>query len=230
MTIPGFRAEALTEDGSPKWIDELATADPNHLLHVVRGLAPADALEMVGGTVLAHLKPHELPPERPDDWSTIAHAATGADHARDMLVAGQRGDWTFVYDAEGITGSTLARVEMASVLSAGGRAAGTSILTINDDSTFCYAEDGETIMDIDVDQPRPTGDQIPVVLRAAIEAAGRADSDDDDEDFLDVQANMRIACALAGLTWTPEEFRAQPLLIGEVATSYFYEVAAKMQG
>ena len=215
MTIPGFRTAALTKDGSPKWIDELTTADPNHLLHVVRGLAPADAVELVGGTVLRQLRPHELPAERPDD-GTIAHAAIGADPLMDLLVAGQRGDWTFVYDTEGITGWTLERVEMAEVLSANGRAAGTSILTINDDSTLCYAEDGETIFSIDVDEPRPTGDEVPAVLRTAIEAAGRADSDDDDEDFLDVQANMRIACALAGLTWTPEEFRGQPLLVAEV--------------
>lgn len=160
MTIPGFRAEALTEGTSPRWIDELATADPNHLLHVVRGLAPADVVELVGGTVLRHLKPHELPAERPSGWTTAAHAAIGADHAKDLLVAGQRGDWTF-------------------------------------DS-------------IDGDAPRLADDEVPDALRAAIEAAGRADSEDEDEDLLDVDANMRIACALVGLTWTAPEFRAAP--------------------
>lgn len=234
MTIPGFRPEALTEGASPKWIDELATADPNHLLHVVRGLAPADAVELAGGTVLRHLRPHELPAERPGDWSTIAHAAIGADRTTDLLVAGQRGDWTFVYDASGVTGWTPGRAEMATVLSASGRAAGTSILTINNDSSFCYAEDGGILIALDANDPRPASDEVPEGLRAAIEAAGRADSDDadsddqDDEDFLDVDANMRIACALAGLTWTAGEFRAQPLLIGEVTSSYFYEVMAEL--
>ncbi|HEV3380634.1 MAG TPA: DUF6461 domain-containing protein [Trebonia sp.] len=233
MTIPGFRTEALAEGASPKWIDELATADPNHLLHVVRGLAPADAVELVGGTVLRHLKPYELPAGRPDDWSTTAHAAIGADRMKDLLVAGQRGDWTFVYDAAGVTGWTPERAEMATVLSANGRAAGTSILTINADSSFCYAEDGEIVIHIDADDPKPTDDEVPDVLRAAIEAAGRADSEDEDEDededFLDVDANMRIACALAGLTWTTGEFRAQPLLVGEVTSSYYYEVMAEMR-
>ena len=231
MTVPGFRPEALAEGASPKWIDELAMADPNHLLHVVRGLAPADAVELVGGTVLRHLKPHELPAGRPGNWSTTAHAAIGVDQTEDLLVAGQHGDWTFVYDASGVTGWTSSHAEMATVLSAGGRAAGTSILTINNDSSFCYAEDGGIISSLDVDDPRPASDEVPEVLWAAIEAAGRADSDDEDEDedFLDVDANMRIACALAGLTWTAEEFRAQPLLIGEVTSSYFYDVMAEIQ-
>jgi hypothetical protein len=231
VTIPGFRTEALTEGAIPKWIDDLATADPNHLLHVVRGLAPADAVELVGGAVLRHLNPHELPVERPNDWSTTAHAAIGADQMKDLLVAGRRGDWTFVYDTAGVTEWTPERAEMATVLSASGRAAGTSIFTINADSSFCYAEDGEIIIDIDADDPKPTDDEVPDALRTAIEAAGRADSDDEDDDgeFLDVDANMRIACALAGLTWTTGEFRAQPLLVGEVTSSYFYEVMAKMR-
>jgi hypothetical protein len=159
------------------------------------------------------------------------HAAIGADRTKDLLVAGQRGDWTFVYDGAGVTGWTTGHAEMATVLSANGRAAGTSILTINADSSFCYAEDGEVIIRIDADDPKPSDDEVPDVLSTAIEAAGRADSDDedDDEDFLDVDANMRIACALAGLTWTTEEFRAQPLLVGEVTSSFFYEVMAKMR-
>ena len=89
MAVPRFPAEALNEDDGPLWIDSLADEDPNHLLHVVRGLGPAAAIELVGGRVLRELTPGELPTERPDYWRTPAHAAISAERTTDLR--GDRG-------------------------------------------------------------------------------------------------------------------------------------------
>ncbi len=76
MPVPGFPPHALDDDGDPKWITELACADPNHVLHVVRGLDPEAALEAVGAK--PHLvQPCELPASKPDDWTSLPGAALG---------------------------------------------------------------------------------------------------------------------------------------------------------
>jgi len=225
MAIPGFRAEALNATGGPLWIDSLADADPNHLLHVVRGLDPAAAVELVGGRVLRELAPGELPAERPDDFRTPAHLVAGLDRMTDVLVAGRRGDWTFVYDASGITGWTEDRRTMATRLSADGRVAATSSWTINGKSSVSYTEDGETVFQITESyDPAYDDEDTPDRLRPVIEAAGRVDGTEDD-----FEINMRIVCALAGLTWTPRELRAEPLLVAQVAESAFYDVLARQQ-
>jgi hypothetical protein len=56
-----------------------------------------------------------------------------------------------------------------------------------------------------------SGLPVPGVLVPAIQAAGTFTTDD--EDFHDHQAGLRAICALAGLLWTPEESRQQPLLM-----------------
>lgn len=226
MAIPGFPVEALNEAGGPLWIDSLANEDPNHLLHVVRGLDPAAAIELVGGRVLRELTPGELPTERPDEWSTPAHAAVSADRMTDLLVAGQRGDWTFVYDTSGVTGWTKDFTAMATVLSADGRVAATSNWTINADTGISYAEDGQLVfVATEAYDPQYHDEDTPDHLRPVIEAAGRVTDAEDGDDY---EINMRIVCVLAGLTWTPDELRAEPLLIGEVTESSFYDVMAKM--
>ena len=227
MAIPGFLAATLNEYGGPAWIDELATADRNHLLHVVRGLAPVEAVELVGGTVLSRLTPNELPAQRLDEWSTVAHASVGADSMEDLLVAGRRGDWTFVYDTSGVTAWTREHrnVEMTRLLSADGRAAATSIRTINANVSMYYAENGENTFAIhEPYDPEYDEQETPDVLRPAIAAAGSIDS----KVGRDVDVNMRIICALAGLTWTVDEFRAQPLFVAEVTSSSFYDVLKQM--
>jgi hypothetical protein len=224
MAVPGFRAEALNEDGGPLWIDSVAAEDPNHLLHVVRGLDPAAAIELVGGRVVRELAPGQLPAERPDSWSTPVHTAVGADRMVDLLLAGRRGEWTFVYDTSGVTGWAQDRREMSAVLSADGRVAAVSIWTINADSSFSYAVDGEAVFTV-TESYNPFYDaETPDVLRPVIEAAGRPDGADDDYEI-----NMRLVCALAGLTWTPAELRAEPLLVGTVEESAFYDLMAKMR-
>ena len=226
MVATGFRVEALNEDGGPLWIDSLADKDPNHLVHVVRGLGPAAAIELVGGRVVRELAPGELPTECPDPWSTPAHAAMGAARMTDLLVAGRRGDWTFVYDASGVTGWTKGRQPMATLLSAEGRVAATSDWTINSDTSIAYAEDGEVVFAVThAYDPERDDENLPHQLRPAIEAAGRVA---DVENGYDRGINMRIVCALAGLTWTPDELRAEPLLIGEVSQSHVYDALAKI--
>jgi hypothetical protein len=226
MAVPGFRPEALDEAGGPLWIDSLANEDPNHLLHVVRGLSPVAAIELVGGRVVRELTPGELPMERPDEWSTPAHAAMSADRMIDLLVAGRRGDWTFVYDASGVTGWTKDFKAMATLLSADGRVAATSNWTINAATGISYAEDGQLVFAVtDSYNPEYHDADTPDQLRPVIEDAGRVEDAEDGDDY---EINMRIVCVLAGLTWTPDELRAEPLLIGEVSESSFYDVVAKM--
>lgn len=224
MVVPGFIPEALDEGGAPRWLSELATRDPNHLLHVVRGLDPQAAMEFVGGRVVRRLAPNELPTQRPDEWSTVMHAAVGADRMTDLLVAGQHDGWTFVYDASGVTGDTADHQLMAVGLSQDGRTAATSIFTINADESFGYAEDGEILCHITEPYDAESYDEeTPEVIRPAVLAAI-----DDEESDHPYYINMRIVCALAGLTFTPAEMRDRPLLIGECVSSTFYDLMAKM--
>ena len=48
MPTPGFPAGTLSETGFPAWIDALQDEDAHYTVHVVRSLAPADALEAIG--------------------------------------------------------------------------------------------------------------------------------------------------------------------------------------
>ena len=115
---------------------------------------------------------------------------------------------------------------MATVLSADGRAAATSDWTINADTGICYAEDGQLLLAVpEAYDPEYHDEHTPDHLRPVIEAAGRVEEAEDGDDY---DINMRIVCVLAGLTWTPDELRAEPLLIGEVSESSFYDLMAKM--
>ena len=218
MPTPGFPAGTLSADGFPIWIDGLADEDPNHTVHVVRDLAPTDAMQVVGaklGTKPGMITPCQLPAQRPPAGTSLPRAAIGpTDSVVSVLLAGQVGAWTFVYDDLGLTayvedpeepsGST----PPAKMLSAGGREAATSTWTINADTHLAYAVNGKLLLETgdDVD---PAKDDIPAGLRAAIEAAGNFESEDDD---LDSGINMRVLCALAGLNITLEDLRKIPLL------------------
>lgn len=103
MPAPGFPPHTLDDDGCPIWITELAGQDPNHTLHVVRGLEPAAALEAVGAK--PHLfRPCELPQRKPDEWTSLPAAALEIDPGEcAALLAGRVGEWTFVYEDAGAT-------------------------------------------------------------------------------------------------------------------------------
>ncbi|WP_406689801.1 DUF6461 domain-containing protein [Saccharopolyspora sp. ID03-671] len=209
MPEPGFAPGALDTDGDPKWITELACADPNHVLHVVRGLDPKAALEVIGA------KPHliqrcELPASKPDDWTSLPGLALGIDPGTSAaLLAGSVGGWTFVYDDSGHTDA-----EAAEALSASGRTAATSVFTINADASMTCFADGEELAWINVDDlTEEDVADFPDELRAAFETAGVVEQDYLEPGDFDYAVTMRATCALAGLTaLTIEDLRALRLL------------------
>ncbi|MFD2420024.1 DUF6461 domain-containing protein [Amycolatopsis pigmentata] len=211
MPTPGFPPHTLDDDGCPIWITELANDDPNHTLHVVRGLEPAAALEAVGAK--PHLfQPCELPERKPDEWSSLPAAALGitpGDCA--ALLAGRVGEWTFVYDD---AGATAGDETVVLSLSEDGRTAATSTYTINADASLTYAVNGEQLAWIDVDSLDLETDlaDLPDELRAAFEAAGVVEDEDLEPGQADYDITMRAICALAGLQTTLEDLRKLPLL------------------
>jgi hypothetical protein len=223
MPIPGFPAEAIDENGFPRWITQLGDEYANHLLHVVRGLSPEEALRLVGGgKVYRYVAPGTLPTEPTKDGSGLIHAAIGVDRRVDLLLAGRNGDWTFVYDAGGAT------FEVVDVLSADGRVAVSATSSINADSSLEYAEDGQTLVEIREPYGPRYAEEFREALHSAVEAAGSVDSAD--EDFWDIDVNVRIACALAGLTWTLEELAAQPLIVGQNVTTDLVDHFGQFRG
>jgi hypothetical protein len=213
MATPGFPAGTLDEGGFPVWITGIGADETPGTVHVVRGLAPMDALQVVGARP-GMIRPCRLPDSKPDQWTSLARAAIGAADGG-VLLAGQVGAWTFVYDdvcltafAEGADGRI---VSPASLLSAGGREAATSSFNIEADRDLFYAADGAELFGTtwNVD---PEEDDIPAGLRAAVAAAGEFAAGEDD---LDDGLNMRVVCALAGLSMTVENLRAISLLAAE---------------
>ncbi|GHF57536.1 hypothetical protein FHX82_000184 [Amycolatopsis bartoniae] len=210
MPTPSFPPDTLDPEGTPLWIAELANDDPNHALHVVRGLEPAEVLDALG--VKPHLvRPCELPAEKPDEWTSLPGAALGVKPGTAAaLVAGRVGEWTFVYDDSGHTVSD----EETVALSVGGRAAATSVFTINADTSLVYAVDGEEVANINGDNLDLAEDLpgLPPELRTAFEVAGTVELDYLEPGEPDYDILMRAICALAGLTFTPDELRRLPLL------------------
>lgn len=215
MTMPGFPPSTVDSEGQPVWITDLEEGHGNHILHVVRGMEPVEALKALGAEPGA-IRPCELPGSRPDESTSLPRAALGTDPgAAAVLLAGSTGEWTFVYDDSGWTFED----EPAGTLSAAGRAAVTSSTTINGDAFFTYAVDGQEIVDISLDDLVLADDLpgMPAELRAAFEAAGVADWEDLEPGEADSLIGMRAACALAGLALTLDDLRRMPLLVAELA-------------
>lgn len=210
MSTPGFGPDTLDESGCPVWISELAADDPNHLVHVVRDLAPADALALLGADRLS-ITSSELPTERVDEWTSLPRAAISPLNPLAVLLAGRIGDWTFVYDDLGLTlylpspqGRPLHTTE---VLSGKGKVAATAYVTVTGKAGFSYAADGELLAAQGSDEPEELDDDTPADVRAAFELAGTCDVEFDDH------FGMRALCVLAGLPPTLEAFRRIPLLV-----------------
>ncbi|MFF3566420.1 DUF6461 domain-containing protein [Nocardia jiangxiensis] len=207
MTTPGFPPNTLDDEGFPLWISGLEDDDPNHCVHVVKGLEPAEALEVLGA------KPRlfqacELPDHKPERMSA-PRAALG-DAMRDSstaLLAGRIGEWTFVYDDFGAT-------EDVAALSADGRIAAMSYFSINADASLMYCADGEEILWVNVDDLVLETDlaDMPADLRAAFEAAGTVAFDYLDPGEADFAVCMRAVSALAGI-YTLDDLRRIPLLV-----------------
>ncbi|GAB3438008.1 hypothetical protein GCM10027570_00770 [Streptomonospora sediminis] len=232
MPTPGFRPHTLDGDGCPSWISGLATADPNHIVHVVKGLEPAEVLEMLGAEP-SSVQTCELPGEKPNEWTSLPEAALGADghdspedadyaeygepaSAAGTLLAGSIGAWTFIYDDAGATvlpGTTAA-------LAGHRRTAATSRLTLDGDTSVIYAVDAEELASINVDDLDLEADlpNLPPNLRAAFAAAGTIEDDGEP----DPNIGMRAVCALAGLQRTLKDLRQTPLLVARMPLNFGY--------
>jgi hypothetical protein len=210
MPTPGFPPNTLDSEGDPIWISELASdRDRNHTLHVVRGLEPAEALATLGAKPRL-FQPCELPDRKPGGWTSLPAAALGIEPGTSAaLLAGRIGEWTFVYDDSMATFD-----EDTESLSANGRSAATTMFSIHADATLTYAVNGERLAYIDIyDDLEADLPGMPAELRAAFEAAGIFELDDDAEPGPhDYAVLMRAACALAGLACTLDDLREIPLL------------------
>ncbi|MFJ2296898.1 DUF6461 domain-containing protein [Streptomyces sp. NPDC087894] len=210
MSTPGFLPNTLDSQGSPIWLSELASEEPNHTLHVVRDLEPAQALEVLGANPQS-FQPCELPSAKPDRWSSLPGAALGIEPGTSAaLLAGRIGAWTFVYDDSGFTGH-----DDTASLSANGRAAATSMYSINADASLTYAVDGTELAWINVDDLNLEKDLpgMPDALRAAFRAAGTVEHDYLEPGQPDYDICMRAVCALASLFCTVEDLHRVPLLV-----------------
>lgn len=210
MPMPGFPPNTLDAGGVPAWISELACDDPNHAVHVVRDLEPADALGALGANPRL-FRPCELPRSKPDEWTSLPDAALGIEPGTcGALLAGRIGVWTFVYDAAGFTSH-----DDTMSLSATGRIAATSMFSINADASLTYAVDGEQLAWINVDDLDLAADLpgLPTELRTAFETAGIVEHDYLGPGEPDYDICMRAVCALAGLYCTIEDLRRIPLLV-----------------
>jgi hypothetical protein len=210
LPTPGFPAGTLDDEGDPIWIRELAAEDPNHLLYVIRGLSPDEAVTALGGSVIRRLEPGQLPERRPDPWTSLGRAVVGGHATEDgpILVAGRSGDWTFVYDDSHAYWELADGRDATVALSEGGCTAASSGYSINADTDIQYAVDGRLVFW--VSEPHQFEDvELPTDLLPAAEAAGVMDDDPD----ADYGMNMRVVCALAGLMWTTHDLRNAPLVI-----------------
>jgi hypothetical protein len=219
VPTPGFPVGTLGDAGFPAWVDALAGEDAHCTVHVVRGLAPAGALAAIGARPATFMTC--VPPGGQAGGQTSPpRAVFGQPGCEAVLLAGQVGAWTFVYDGLGDTASGEdpqrrgSFVSMAEILSAGGREAASGTFSINADTSLFYAVDGDLLLHA-VEEVDPHGDDIPAGLRAAVEAAGKFESADNEAgayDGPDAAVNMRVACALAGLNLTLEDLRGIPLI------------------
>ncbi|WP_231387117.1 DUF6461 domain-containing protein [Nocardia sp. BMG111209] len=188
----------------------MANDDPNHCVHVVRGLEPTAALEVLGAKP-RWFRTCELPGSRPDEWTSLPAAALAADEREGAaLLAGRIGEWTFVYDDSGATDHSSTRL-----LSADGRVAATSMLSINADASLTYWVDGNELAWVDVDNLDLEADLpgMPDELRVAFENAGTFDLDYLDPGMPDYSIGMRAVSMLAGMCCTLDDLRRIPLVV-----------------
>lgn len=216
MPTPGFEPDTLDESGCPVWISDLAVDDPNHLVQVVRDLEPEEALELLGAERQA-IAPCELPPKRPDAWTSLPRAAIGPVNPTAVLLAGRVGDWTFVYDDLGLTLNLWQPeerpLEAAQVLSGKGKTAATSYVTITGHAGFVYAADGDVMTNQELFGPDELDEDTPAEIRAVLEQAGTFETDFDD------YLGMRAICLLAELPRTLQDLRRIPLLVAPLESA-----------
>ncbi|GAB2806825.1 hypothetical protein GCM10027176_09800 [Actinoallomurus bryophytorum] len=201
MSTPGFPAGTLDSVGTPIWISALAEEQPHHTVHVVRGLEPTEALELLGA------KPRlfqrcMIPRDRPETWRSAPAEDTFT------MLAGRIGDWTFVYDAEGATSfdaDSSPTTVPAKKLSADGRVAATSTVTFTMKTDLGYAVDGEVVVHVINGGLPYVETELPAELQAAIDAAGTFEPSYEDQ--ADTSVYLRVLAALADLRCTTDDLR-----------------------
>ncbi|MFD9123571.1 hypothetical protein [Kitasatospora sp. NPDC059571] len=208
MPTSGFTAGIVDEYGMPAWISGLASRDPNHTVHVIRGLRPTVALLLLGARP-NQVTPCELPAARPTDWTSLARAAIGPTDSAAVLLSGRVGDWTFVYDDGGLTCYGPGFEPPARALSVAGGVAATSTVSLHGDTDLVYAVDGELKFFVTREfDPARDGARIPAGLRDAVDAAGgTAGGDGARGGERDGAINMRILSNLANLRGTVDDLR-----------------------
>ncbi|MFE5564707.1 hypothetical protein ACFQ68_06915 [Amycolatopsis japonica] len=212
MATPGFSSHLLDGTGLPIWISELAGyPDRGDCLHVVRGLAPAAALE-ISGAGSALVRPCELPRSKQGHNVSLpaSSLSTESDH-EGTLLAGCIGSWTFVYDDMGLANDEWKTQE----LSANGRIAATAEFSINAVARLSFAIAGQEIFECSLDNLVLDTDLpgMPPELVAAFEDAGTFELDYLDPGEPDFNIFARVLCALADLRCTLDDLRRTPLLI-----------------
>lgn len=212
MATPGFSSYLLDGTGLPIWISELACfPDRSDCLHVVRGLDPAAALEILGpGSEL--IRPCELPRSKQGYNVSLSASSLTIESGHDgTLLAGCIGSWTFVYDDMGLANDERKTQE----LSANGRIAAAAECSINAVVRLSYAIDGKEIFEASRDNLVLETDLagMPPGLVAAFEDAGTFELDYLDSGEPDINIFARVLCALADLRCTLDELRRTPLLI-----------------
>lgn len=209
MAIPGFAPDQLDSAGCPIWLSELADGEPNHTLHVVRDLEPAEALGILGAKRRL-IQPCELPAAKPDSWTSLPGAALGIEPGSSaVLLAGSIRGWTFIYDDSGFTSH-----EDTTFLSAAGRTAATSMYSHYAGASLSYCVDDTQLVWTDIDSLDLGTDLpcMPAELGTAFRAAGTVDRDALQPGRSDREIFMRTACALAGLSCSLDDIRGIPLL------------------
>ncbi|MFI1398183.1 hypothetical protein [Streptomyces sp. NPDC020681] len=209
--LKAFEPHELDAFGSPLWLTAVANHDdPNHLVHVVRGVDAAYALTALGVSAYS-IVPCNLPEQRPKAGISLPRAALHPVNPMAALLAAQIGEWTFIYDDLGYTLFPQGPQQTgAQLLSAAGTAAATSYWTVTGDQGFLYAIGGRLLVDeMFLTESRvPAG--APPELRAAVSAADVGGAD------LRQQINMRVISALAGIPSTLEELRELSLFVAPV--------------
>jgi hypothetical protein len=105
-------------------------------------------------------------------------------------------------------GVTACEEDAMAELSRGTEAA-SCYLSVNADTWFTYAVDGEVL--VSDESLIPDGTE-PPRLAAALAAAGVAGPQNDEAEGDDFGLHERVVCALAGLQLTAADFRGRPLL------------------
>jgi hypothetical protein len=181
----------VQEPGYPQWLQAVkGEEEPSIGLYVARGLDAATALRRI----LGQDEPVrvQLPPVWAEGISPV-EAALGSENA---VLAGQVGEWAWVFDYN--AGTYLSGFAVRNLSIAGGQAA-VCTDNIEGDTVLTYAEDGENRFEVTEPVTVYTLEELPEPLRAAAAESGVYATSAGAGEGWDPSENFRVVCALAGL-------------------------------